>query len=66
MRKLAQLIVGQHLHALARRDVAGLARQLGELPAFVDAVCDRIRRLDPRPGWRLSSSHLTIKMPQLP
>ena len=64
-RTLAQAIVEHHLQALAARDVAGLARQLGESAARVEAVCDRIRRLDPRPGWRFSSSHVAYVVPDV-
>jgi len=65
MRGLAKRIVGEHLQALALRDVAGLARRLGESPTCVEAVCDRIRRLDPRPGWRLGSSHVAYVVPDV-
>jgi RNA polymerase sigma-54 factor len=65
MRGMAQAIVGQHLSALAARDVMTLARQLGEPPARVEAVCDRIRRLDPRPGWRFGSSQVPYVVPDV-
>lgn len=64
-RALAQAIISGHLPALAARDVASLARQLGEPPARVEAVCDRIRRLDPRPGWRFGSSHIAYVVPDV-
>ncbi|MDP3612964.1 MAG: RNA polymerase factor sigma-54, partial [Rubrivivax sp.] len=65
MRGLARQIVLEHLPALASRDVAGLARRLGETAHTVEAVCDRIRRLDPRPGWRLGSSHVAYVVPDV-
>lgn len=65
MRALAQTIVTNHLQALAARDVGTLVRQLGETPARVEAVCDRIRRLDPRPGWRFGSSHVAYVVPDV-
>ncbi len=65
MRALARTIVSEHLQSLAARDVAALARQLGESPARVEEVCDRIRRLDPRPGWRLGSSQTTYIVPDV-
>lgn len=65
MRGLAHTIVSEHLQSLAARDVATLARQLGESPARVEEVCDRIRRLDPRPGWRLGSSQTTYIVPDV-
>lgn len=64
-RALAQRIIGEHLQMLAARDVGGLARQLGESPARVEEVCDRIRRLDPRPGWRLGSSQIAYVVPDV-
>lgn len=65
MRALAQAIITNHLPALAARDVAALARHLGEAPARVEAVCDRIRRLDPRPGWRIGSSQVPYVVPDV-
>lgn len=64
-RALAQTIIGNHLSALAARDVTSLARELGEAPARVEAVCDRIRRLDPRPGWRFGSSRVDYVVPDV-
>ena len=64
-RSLAQSIVSEHLPALAARDINGMARLLGETPARVEAVCDRIRRLDPRPGWRLGSSRVAYVVPDV-
>jgi RNA polymerase sigma-54 factor len=65
MRALAQRIVGEHLQALASRDVTGLARRLGCPAPQVEAACDRIRRLDPRPGWRFSTSHVPYVVPDV-
>jgi RNA polymerase sigma-54 factor len=64
-RALAHTIISEHLPALAARDVVALARHLGEPPAHVEAVCDRIRRLDPRPGWRVGSSHVPYVVPDV-
>lgn len=65
MRALAHTIVEKHLPALAARDITGLVKALGETAARVEAVCDRIRRLDPRPGWRLGSSHIAYVVPDV-
>jgi len=65
MRGMAQTIVDEHLQALAARDVTSMARQLGTSPAQVEQVCDRIRRLDPRPGWRLGSSQVAYVVPDV-
>ena len=64
-RALAQAIVTDHLQALAARDVNALARQLGVDVADVEHVCDRIRRLDPRPGWRYGASHIAYVVPDV-
>lgn len=64
-RTLAHTIISGHLAALAARDVTALSRLLGESPARVEAVCDRIRRLDPRPGWRFGSSHVAYVVPDV-
>ena len=64
-RELAKQIVSEHLDLLAAKDVAGLARRLGVAPADVEAVCARIRRLDPRPGWRCSSEQVQYVTPDV-
>jgi len=64
-RGLAQAIITDHLPALAARDISSLSRQLGEAPARVEAVCDRIRRLDPRPGWRMGSTQVPYVVPDV-
>ncbi len=65
MREIAARIIDHHLPALAARDVAGLARELGFTPARIEEVCQRIRRLDPRPGWRFGSSHVAYVVPDV-
>lgn len=65
LRGLASTIVTDHLQALAARDVTHLARELGETPARVEEACDRIRRLDPRPGWRHGSSQVAYVVPDV-
>lgn len=64
-RTLAQRIVADHMRALAARDVTGLARALGAPVATVENVCDRIRRLDPRPGWQFGSSRVDYIVPDV-
>jgi RNA polymerase sigma-54 factor len=64
-RELAGHIVCEHLQALAAKDIPALARRLGCDPAEVEAVCQRIRRLDPRPGWRFGSSHVQYITPDV-
>ena len=64
-RGLARRIVEDYLPKLAARDVQGLAQALGEPVARVEQVCDRIRRLDPRPGWRFGSTRVAYVVPDV-
>ncbi|WP_284616676.1 RNA polymerase factor sigma-54 [Aquabacterium humicola] len=64
-RQLAEAIVTEHLNQLASRDVNGLARALNRPVAEVEAVCERIRRLDPRPGWRCGASQVQYVVPDV-
>lgn len=64
-RELAYRIVSDHLERLAMRDVPYLARTLGKTPAQVEAVCERIRHLDPRPGWRFGASNVQYVTPDV-
>lgn len=65
MRAMAREIVSEHLDSLASRDVPALARALGASAGVIEAVCDRIRHLDPRPGWRLSPSRVNYIVPDV-
>lgn len=64
-RALARRILEEHLPRLAARDAQGLAHALGAPVAQVEAVCDRIRRLDPRPGWRFGASRVDYVVPDV-
>ena len=55
-RALAAQVIDHHLERLAQHDLAGIARQLKRSVAEVDAACDRIKRLSPRPGWQVDSA----------
>jgi RNA polymerase sigma-54 factor len=52
-RETARAIVTDHLDRLAQHDVNGLARLLKRTPAQIEAACERIRHLSPRPGWNV-------------
>jgi RNA polymerase sigma-54 factor len=65
VRALAESIVTNHLQALAARDINGLARALNRPVAEVEATCERIRRLDPRPGWRCGASQVQYVVPDV-
>ncbi|MEO8923918.1 MAG: RNA polymerase factor sigma-54 [Caldimonas sp.] len=55
-RELARCIVTDHLDRLAQHDVNGMARALKKTPVQIEAACERIRHLKPRPGWQVDSS----------
>lgn len=65
MRESARAIVTEHLDSLAAKDVPRLALYLGAPQAHVEAVCQRIRRLDPRPGWRFDATHTQYVTPDV-
>jgi RNA polymerase sigma-54 factor len=56
IRELARIIVSEYLSRLAQRDVSGLAKTLSCKASAIDAACERIRHLDPRPGWRFGAA----------
>ncbi|HSW26392.1 MAG TPA: RNA polymerase factor sigma-54 [Burkholderiaceae bacterium] len=64
-RECAGVIIRDHIDSLAARQVTRLAHVLGETPAFVEAVCERIRRLDPHPGWRFDNSQIHYITPDV-
>lgn len=64
-RALAGAIVRGHLGLLAAHDVTRLGRTLGEPLHRVEAACDAIRRLNPRPGWRFGSSRVDCLVPDV-
>jgi RNA polymerase sigma-54 factor len=64
-RALAHRIVSDHLDRLATRDVPYLSRVLGRTPAHVESVCERIRHLDPRPGWRFGAPNVQYVTPDV-
>ena len=65
VRALARTIIDEHLPLLGANDMRALARRLNAEPAVVEKVCDRIRHLDPRPGWRYGSSAAPYVIPDI-
>lgn len=65
IRELARVIVTDHLDSLAAKDVPRLAQKLNASQAQIEAVCHRIRRLDPRPGWRFDSAQVQYVTPDV-
>ena len=64
-RGLAQAIVSEHMHVLAARDMARLSRLLPASKRELVAACDAIRRLNPRPGWRVDSGQVEYVVPDV-
>ncbi len=62
---LAARIVRDHLGLLAARDVPALARCLGLPREAVEAACQRVRRLDPHPGWRHGGAAVAYVTPDV-
>jgi RNA polymerase sigma-54 factor len=52
-RETARAIIAGHLGRLAQHDVNGMARLLKRTPLEIEAACERIRHLSPRPGWNV-------------
>jgi len=65
LQALATRIVCEELEGLAKRDLAGMARRLGATQNDVEAACARLRRLDPRPGWRVGGSRIQYVTPDV-
>lgn len=64
-RELMRRLVSEKLESLAHKDAATLAKQLGRPVEAVAAACARIRRLDPRPGWRFGSVDIRYITPDV-
>ena len=64
-RDLAGRIIADHLDRLAQHDVNGLARLLKRTPAAIEAACERIRRLSPRPGWNVEPTSTQFITPDI-
>jgi RNA polymerase sigma-54 factor len=62
---LARLAIADHLHSLARRDLAALERCLQASPEQVRAAYQVIRRLDPHPGWRFGQPDTRYIVPDV-
>ncbi len=64
-RELAETIVDGHLQRLADHDVAAIARIVGRSASEVEAACERIRRLNPRPGWQMDDESIEYLTPDV-
>jgi len=51
-RALAKAVIEGHIERLAQHHTPAIARALGCDAERIDGICERIRRFDPRPGWR--------------
>jgi len=64
-RTLACKIIADHLERLAARDIDGLAKKLNMQPSRIEAVCDRIRQFNPRPGGEFSDTCAPYVVPDV-
>jgi RNA polymerase sigma-54 factor len=64
-RELIGCIVTDHLQALATKDVTALARALYRPADEVETACARLRRFDPRPGWRFGTARTQYITPDI-
>lgn len=64
-RALAQAIVVDHLDRLAQHDLNGLARLLKRPAVEIEAACERIRHLNPRPGWNVEPTATQFVTPDV-
>lgn len=64
-RRLAGIIVRQHLDALAHHRYAALRQALSCDDEALNGACSLIRRLDPRPGHRFSSPRSEYVVPDV-
>ena len=62
---MAERIVAHHLEQLAQRDISRMAKALGSTVAAVEAACECVRHLDPRPGWRFGSTAVQFVTPDV-
>lgn len=65
LQPLAARILRECLPCLAARDRQAVARRLGVEPALAEAACAAIRRLDPRPGWRVAAPAAEYVLPDV-
>ncbi|MBH1963536.1 MAG: RNA polymerase factor sigma-54 [Comamonadaceae bacterium] len=65
MAELARSMVSEHLPAVAKRDITGLSKRLGEAPLVVEKTIDRIKRMNPRPGWSYGSARVDYIVPDV-
>ncbi len=64
-RALAQAIVVDHLERLAQHDLNGLARLLKRPAVEIESACERIRQLNPRPGWNVGPTATQFVTPDV-
>jgi len=64
-RELARVLITERLESIANKDVQTLARLVRRPVDAVAAACARIRRFDPRPGWRFGSADIRYITPDV-
>ena len=63
--QLARQIICDHLDRLAQHDVNGLARLLKRPATTIESACERIRHLNPRPGWSVEPTSTQFITPDV-
>jgi len=64
-RELARQIITEHIDRLAAKDVEGIAKRLHRNVKVVEAVCDRIRGFEPRPGSHFNEVQVHYIVPDV-
>lgn len=64
-RELVGRIVAEGFELLAKHDYVGLARRLEQPLDAVERACARLKRLDPRPGWRYGNASMQYVTPDV-
>ncbi|HEX5357941.1 MAG TPA: RNA polymerase factor sigma-54 [Aquabacterium sp.] len=64
-RAMARTIIREHVDLLARKDLGTLSRLLGTDVGEIQAICERIRHLDPHPGWQYGAEPTRYLTPDL-
>ena len=65
VRNIAAKIINKHLDVLAARDIFRLKKLIDEPISLTEKAVDAIRRLDPRPGWKINAPRVDYIIPDL-
>jgi len=65
IKNMAVKIINKYLDSLVARDISRLKTLIGEPTTLIEDAVDAIRRLDPRPGWKISSPRVDYIIPDV-